>query len=99
MSGRCRWVAVSAKLIVRTRQLLSFDSSARLSIFIGDSSRVEQQVLPGEKFLETHGGMALMDFRLRNQESKIPTAFTIGIPIWLIVRTGRSSSKPSAVEP
>ena len=29
-------------------------SSARLSIFIGDSSRVEQQVLPGEKFLETH---------------------------------------------
>ena len=34
--------------------LLAVVSTTRLSIFIGDSSRVSQQALPGEKFLETH---------------------------------------------
>lgn len=34
--------------------LVSFVSVARVSIFMGDPTRVEHQVLPGEKFLETH---------------------------------------------
>lgn len=34
--------------------LVSFVSVARVSIFMGDPTRVDQQVLPGEKFLETH---------------------------------------------
>ncbi len=29
-------------------------SMARMSVFIGDPTRVDQQVVPGEKFLETH---------------------------------------------
>lgn len=34
--------------------LVAFVSVARVSIFMGDPTRVDQQVLPGEKFLETH---------------------------------------------
>lgn len=34
--------------------LSSVVSTARLSVFIGDPSRVEMQVMPGEKFTETH---------------------------------------------
>jgi len=34
--------------------LLTVVSSARVSIFMGDSTRVDLQALPGEKFLETH---------------------------------------------
>lgn len=34
--------------------LASVVKTAQLSIFMGDSARVEQQTLPGEKFVETH---------------------------------------------
>ena len=34
--------------------LVSFVSVARVSVFMGDPSRVDHQVLPGEQFLETH---------------------------------------------
>lgn len=34
--------------------LVSLVSVTRVSIFMGDPTRVDQQVLPGEKFLETH---------------------------------------------
>ncbi len=34
--------------------LVSLVSVARVSIFMGDPARVDQQILPGEKFLETH---------------------------------------------
>ncbi len=34
--------------------LMSIVSTARLSVFMGDSARVEHQVLPSEEFLETH---------------------------------------------
>lgn len=34
--------------------LVAFVSVARVSIFMGDPTRVDQQMLPGEKFLETH---------------------------------------------
>jgi hypothetical protein len=34
--------------------LLSFVSVARVSIFMGDPARIDYQVLPGEKFIETH---------------------------------------------
>jgi hypothetical protein len=34
--------------------LLTVVSTARVSIFMGDSTRVDLQALPGEKFLETH---------------------------------------------
>lgn len=34
--------------------LLAVVSTARLSVFIGDPTRVDQQALPGERFVETH---------------------------------------------
>lgn len=34
--------------------LASVASTARLSVFIGDPNQVDQQVMPGQKFIETH---------------------------------------------
>lgn len=47
-----RHKALTALYVVAV--LASLVATARLSVFMGDPSRVDQQVLPGERFLETH---------------------------------------------
>ena len=50
--GAARHKALTA--LYMAAALVAFVSVARVSIFMGDPTRVDQQVLPGEKFLETH---------------------------------------------
>lgn len=50
LARRHRWLTVLYVVLA----LSAVVTTARLSIFMGDPTRVDQQVLPGEEFLETH---------------------------------------------
>lgn len=53
LDGLARRHKILAALYV-VLALAAVIKTAQLSIFIGDSTRVEHQVIPGEKFIETH---------------------------------------------